>query len=519
MKLILTAGILASTSTIFHDRADDHRGGVGMLEGFSRCAILDNVNLKARAAVSGRFSNGPRTAEEEAEFEKQVIAKAKEIQAEKSKRDKEIDAFVAQAIKRDKRDFTELANQFKEEDRTPAEFAVAMLQSDKFKASAVVGSGPQPNAGKGSGIEVNGIRGIPIGSPGEIFLASEGYRAWRDQSHSGSTPDRKIRCTANAPGMLQVLSSLGVKFDNYTPTTESGLTSIEKLPGVVTIGVRPLRVKDLIAPGATNNTDVRYIQENSFTNDATVVAETGTLPEQTFSLSEVDAYVADIGAFTKMTKDMMEDYLQVASYINMRLPYAVERTEEDQLLNGTGGSTGPNQSTGITGILQTSGILTQALGSDNIPDAIYKAMTNVRWGSGIATAGVNTAQGGYEPDAIIMHPTDWQKLRLSKDNEGQYFAGGPFTGAYGNGNGYVQYESIWGKPVCVTPAIAQGTALVGAFKIASQYFQRQGMEIESTNSDGTDFQTRLYTLRATIRLALAVYRPAGFCQVTGITYP
>jgi hypothetical protein len=37
-----------------------------------------------------------------------------------------------------------------------------------------------------------------------------------------------------------------------------------------------------------------------------------------------------------------------------------------------------------------------------------------------------------EPDAIVIHPTDWQTIRLGKDSQNQYYAGGPFTGAYGN---------------------------------------------------------------------------------------
>jgi hypothetical protein len=38
-----------------------------------------------------------------------------------------------------------------------------------------------------------------------------------------------------------------------------------------------------------------------------------------------------------------------------------------------------------------------------------------------------------DPSAIVMHPTDWQAIRLLKDANNQYFAGGPFTAAYGNG--------------------------------------------------------------------------------------
>ena len=78
------------------------------------------------------------------------------------------------------------------------------------------------------------------------------------------------------------------------------------------------------------------------------------------------------------------------------------------------------------------------------------------------------------------------------------------------------FDSLWGKPCAITPAITAGTALVGAFKLGAQYFMRQGMTIDMTNSDQDDFIKNLMTIRAEERLALAVYRPLAFCTVTGI---
>src|SRR5205823_1011584 len=36
-----------------------------------------------------------------------------------------------------------------------------------------------------------------------------------------------------------------------------------------------------------------------------------------------------------------------------------------------------------------------------------------------------------EPEWIILHPSDWQDIRLLKDTANQYLGGGPFLGAYG----------------------------------------------------------------------------------------
>lgn len=426
-------------------------------------------------------------------IDEQVKAGALALYKAKVARDKEIDDIVVAVRKNDKKDFSNLALEFKTADKTADEFARALVVSDKWTPFEVVGSGSE----EPSGIEVLGVNGLAKGTPGELFVASADYRAIVDRMKRGS----RVQQSA----MIETQGFIAAAMARFlNTTTSSGLTSIEKLPGVVTLGVRPLTVKDLIAPGATTNITIRYIQEQTFTNAAAMVAEGAAKPAAAFALIEVDSPVKKIAVYTKVTDELFADFLAVASYINMRLPYMVERTEEDQLLNGDG--TGAN----LTGILNFAGIQTQAKGADTGPDALYKSMTKVRWGN---LAG--TAQGGFEPDGIVMHPTDWEALRLMKDGNNQYFGGGPFTGAYGNGQ-MAQFEMIWGKPVVVTPAIAQGTALTGAFRLASQYFQRQGLTIESTNTDQDDFIKNLTTIRAETRLALAVYRPLAFCQVTGL---
>ena len=50
----------------------------------------------------------------------------------------------------------------------------------------------------------------------------------------------------------------------------------------------------------------------------------------------------------------------------------------------------------------------------------------------------NTAGSSYlVPDTVILHPTNWLNTRLLRDGTGgtigQYFGGGPFSGAYGAG--------------------------------------------------------------------------------------
>ena len=50
----------------------------------------------------------------------------------------------------------------------------------------------------------------------------------------------------------------------------------------------------------------------------------------------------------------------------------------------------------------------------------------------------------------------------------------------------------------------------------AQIFRRSGISVDTSNSHDTFFQYNKVAVRAEERLALAVYRPAAFCDVNGL---
>lgn len=277
--------------------------------------------------------------------------------------------------------------------------------------------------------------------------------------------------------------------------------------GIIPLRFQRLTIADLCATGTTNAPSITYFQEVTWTNAADTVVEGGTKQEDTFVGGNVVEPVRKIAHLASITDEMLEDGPAMASYLDNRLRFGVERSEETQLYGGNG--TAPN----IKGIIARTGVQGNALGSDTGADGIYKAITLIRTGAFV------------EPDGLVIHPTDWQALRLGKDSAGQYFGGGPFTGAYGN-NGQIAdrgsngaVENLWNQlRVVVTTAATQGTALVGAFSTEAQIFRRTGLTVEATNAHGTTFAENKMTFRAEERLALAVYHPAAFCKVTGTDF-
>jgi HK97 family phage major capsid protein len=282
------------------------------------------------------------------------------------------------------------------------------------------------------------------------------------------------------------------------PATTTGLTSIGKLPFVATLGVQPPRVADLMVNTPTDATYIRYIQENSLTNAAADVVENGQLPEETWDLSEVDSAIRRISTLARITRETFNDFAQLRDYLNNRILYKIGIKADIELLNGD--ATGAR----IRGLLNVPGIQNQAQGIDTTVDAIYKAVDLVH------------TNAFFEPDAIVMHPKDLRNLRLSKDRNGQYLFGGPFTGSYGQPGTGVFQLFVWGLPVVWTTSIAQGTCLVGAFKLGAQIFRKPSIGVEMTNSDGNDFTNDRFAIRANTRLTLACLRPLAFCTVTGL---
>lgn len=254
---------------------------------------------------------------------------------------------------------------------------------------------------------------------------------------------------------------------------------------------QPFRsVSDLMATGTVSGNTIEYYEETTFTNAAVEVAEGAAKPESALSFTLRTDNVRKIATWIPATDEVLSDLPQLRSYIEGRLRFMVLRRREQQLLNGDG--TAPN----LRGIANRSGIQTQAKGADPTFDAILKAMVKVQ------------VTGDADPDGIVMHPNDWQDLRLTRTADGLYILGNP--------GDTTAMERLWGLPLRVTPAQTENTAIVGAFGSMSQVFFREGLTITVSTEHSTYFVENKVAILAEERLALACYRPAAFCTVTGI---
>ena len=280
--------------------------------------------------------------------------------------------------------------------------------------------------------------------------------------------------------------------------TPSAFGSIER-DGIVPIAQRRSRVRDLFPARTTNAAVIEYFRQSGFTNAASVVPEYssgnfGAKPQSSMTFVGEQAPVRTIAHWEAAHRNVLADEPQLRSIIDNELLYGLRLTEDNQILSGAG--TGED----LTGILNTTGIQTYAWSAGaTAPVADTKA-------DALRRAATLAYLAYYEPTGIIVHPGDWEDIELTKNSQGTYLLAMSVAGG--------AESRVWRIPVIDTPAIAEGTALVGAFGTGAQLYDREAASIRISEQHSDFFVRNAIVVLAEERLALAVKRPESFVKVT-----
>ena len=286
-------------------------------------------------------------------------------------------------------------------------------------------------------------------------------------------------------------------FKTYTDA-QTSQTMLVNDTNVVDTAIRDLEVRSLFGAERISGNSLKYFilgarEDNSAPAPGTV-SENNAKPQFHIVESNATATLQKIAGWFYETDELLEDNAFLASALNARGLYELDARIEAYLLSTALGASGINTAT-------------YAYGSKVSPDDVFKAMMTIK------------TQSGLNADAVVMHPTDYQAVRLLKDGTGgtigQYYGGGAFYAPYGNGNVNTQ-PGLWGLKTIVTPNITQGTILVGAFKQGASVITKQGegARIEIVRGDHDDAIYNRVTVVVEERLALAVRRPKAFAKIT-----
>jgi len=259
--------------------------------------------------------------------------------------------------------------------------------------------------------------------------------------------------------------------------------------GLVEAVTRPPAVIDVVPvlpSGITGS--VTWMLETTRTHAAAEKGEGVAYAESEFVLTEQTSIVRKITDSIPVTDEQLEDVPGCGDYLSNRLIFGVRQRLDTQILTGNG--VAPN----LLGINNTPNIQTHAKGADPAPDALLKGAVKVM------------TTGRAYPNVAVLHPNDWQDIRLLRTADGIYIFGAP------NEPGP---SSIWGMRQVVTDGQTENTGLVGDFANFCIFFERKGVNVQ-TGYIGDNFKEGKRTLRADLRGVFVVTRPGAFCTVTGI---
>ncbi len=263
---------------------------------------------------------------------------------------------------------------------------------------------------------------------------------------------------AGGPGPLTTFAGLETPgFVQYRTTIEDLLTTVP-----ITLG------NSVTYPVVKTRTQI----------SGTPVTEGAAKPGGEYEFDMVTKVLLTMAGWVKLSTQFIEDAPSLVAYINSDLPLQIRQNVEAYLADALYDSA---QGTGGGGVVAGAGI-----NGTNGYDAILEAITVIQ-------------ENGGNPDGMVITPTDWASLLVSKNVGGDenYTGGGPFT-ATGN---------PWGLRVVVTPSAVPGEPLVGDFGRGAKIYSRGGYQVDSTNTDQDDFIKNKFTVRAERRL------------VEGTTYP
>lgn len=366
--------------------------------------------------------------------------------------------------------------------------------------------------------EISQLTSSEIKSIGEMFLESAEFKSLAN-GRNGANMVAPWQVKASFTGGIQVKDVYSAIPNTNVSGSRLGTFGSVQRDAMVTQPMRTKRVRDLFPVRTTTAAVIEYFRQLGFTtpiqggygfaagvNSASTVAERNGAnnafamkPQSSFSFVGEQAPVRTLAHWEAAHRNVLADEPQLRSIIDNELMYGLRLLEDDQILNGNGA--GEN----LLGVLNTPNIQEYAWSSGAttpVPDTKADAIRRAATLSFLAY---------YEPSGIVLHPNDWEDIELTKDQQGQYLVA--VSVAMGG------EPRVWRMPVVDTPAITEGTALVGAFGTAAQLYDREQASIRISEQHSDFFVRNAIVILAEQRLALAVKRPEAFVKVDFDTEP
>lgn len=261
-----------------------------------------------------------------------------------------------------------------------------------------------------------------------------------------------------------------------------------RLNDIVPNGQRRLRLVDAIASIPASSNQVSATVEGATVSAAAGQTKEGALVgESEFVFDLLTLPVVTIAHSVSVSNQVMQDSPALERFLNTRMNQYVLNRLEHEIINGTGGV---NSYSGLT----KAGNFTayNPVTGDTALDSIRKAI-----------ASMEVAE--FYASAILLHPSDWAAIELTKDQSDAYILGNGGAASFVS-NGMV--ANLWGVPVIPSKSVAQGKFIVADLNGAVTHWLRQDTTVE-LGYVGSQFTSLQASVLASMRGALIVTNKAG----------
>lgn len=344
-------------------------------------------------------------------------------------------------------------------------------------------------------------------TPGQLFAASPEFQSYV----KAGMPEGGISSKAMVRNLLELKGKPQGLVPLTEPEVEQYKARLEKMEFKDVTDVIPVFGTDVIAPNRvdrfvqdtrpdvltlrdvlnvspTSASVIDYIAEVSYSESAGIVSEGAVKPQAAAEYEKRRANVVTIAVWIPVTEQQLSDAPALINRINTRLIWDVKKAEEQEIAYGDG--TGEHF-TGIYDAGTAISAMREEVG-DSLIDIVRRGITDVM-------------TDGYNPNALWIHPIDWETIELAKGSDGMYVWAiirdllGP---------------RIWGLRVVqgVGNRIAGGTTTnmaVGDWQAGATLYDRQQASI-SIGWINEQFIENMRTIRAEERCAFALEAAKAF---------
>lgn len=274
--------------------------------------------------------------------------------------------------------------------------------------------------------------------------------------------------------------SVGVSMKAYTSVvTAPTIAEVDK-----SIAPQPRRVaaEDFLSVATISGNAVTYFRQGAFETNSGIgtTSQNNKKPQASTSFTGTTLALSKIAAWIKETDEIIEDAPFLASEVENSLVYQIGKASDNFIINAIGSTVGIGAET-YDGTTKTF--------ADGILASILKVKEK------------------YDASVVYLNPADIYTLLSAKDSNKQYYGGGYFSGAYGNGALGIP-ASIWGVPMFASSQVSQGSALVVA-KEAVKVWKKGGIDVKLFEQNEDDALYNRVTLLGELREACAVVDLAG----------